>query len=137
MENSPTVLGQLRPPVSARPKKGQQGHNPKATTFSLFGQVHAHSKLASRPQTEARNQGQHSFKLIRHGYMAKAKAKHQKALEALSHQKPRGFKALGLQKPKGLKGQELRKPKGLQKPKELQYPEGSKRCGASKASGIQ
>ena len=73
--------------LSARPKKGQQGHNPKATTFSLFGQVHAHSKLTSRPQTEARNQGQHRFKLIPHGDMAKASAKHQNT-RSLSHQKP-------------------------------------------------
>ena len=98
--------------LSARPKKGQQGHNPKATTFSLFGQIHAHSKLASRPQTEARNQGQHSFKLIRHGYIAKAKAKHQKALEALSHQKPKGLKGLGLRKPKAPNAKGLQKPKG-------------------------
>ena len=96
--------------LSARPKKGQQGHNPKATIFSLFGQVHAHSKLASKPQTEARNQGQNSFKLIRHGYMAKAKAKHQKALEALSHQKPKGLKGLGLRKPK-----KLQMPKGSER----------------------
>ena len=91
--------------LSARPKRGQQGHNPKATTFSPFGQIHAHSKLASRPQTEATNQGRHRFKLIPHEDMARAKAKHQKALEALSHQKPKGLKSL-----RAPKASELHKP---------------------------
>ena len=131
MENSPTVLGQYDRWLSARPKKGQQGHNPKATIFSLFGQVHAHSKLASKPQTEARNQGQNSFKLIRHGYMAKAKANHQRALEALSHQKPKGLKGLGLRKPKSSKSHRASRANGSKSRK------GSNILRAPNAPGLQ